>query len=183
MSMDIRPENSISNVDSRAGSINSRRSRSSSRSSIRSSASAKAHAAARKATLEAEDAALERLYAIQEEELCLRQRKKQLELQTSIAKAEVEERGYAIAEAEEQNQFHILDETHESVNLETTSNFPNLEAISEQKLDFTQNEMANTHELNQTQLAPMGLEQPSDRSQHVQPSTPRSKNLNRTAPE
>ena len=181
--MDIRPEDSISNVDSRAGSINSRRSRTSSRSSIRSSASAKARAAARKATLEAEAAALERLYAIQEEELRLRQRKKQLELQTSIAKAEAEERAYAIAEAEEQNQFHILDETHESVNLETTSNFPNLEAISEQKLDFTQNEMANAHESNQTQLAPMGLEQPSDRSQHVQPSTPRSKNLNQSAPE
>ena len=62
MSMDIRPEDSISKVDSRAGSINSRRSRTSSRSSIRSSASAKARAAARKATLEAEAAALERLY-------------------------------------------------------------------------------------------------------------------------
>ena len=182
MSMDIRPEDSISNVDARAGSINSRRSRSSSQSSIRSSESAKARAAARKATLEAEATALERLYAIQEE-LHLRQRKKRLELQTSIAKAEAEERAYAIAEAEEQNQIHILDETHESVNLETTSNFPNLEAISDQKLDSTQNEMANTHESNQTQLAAMGLEQPSDRSQHVQPSTPRSKNLNRTPPE
>ena len=78
MSMDnqIRPKDSISNVDSRAGFTNSRRSRTSSRSSIRSSASAKARAAARKATLEAEDVALERLYAIQEEELRLRQRKK-----------------------------------------------------------------------------------------------------------
>ena len=59
MSMDIRPEDSISNVASRAGSINLRRSRSSSRSSIRSFASAKARAAARKATLKAQAAALE----------------------------------------------------------------------------------------------------------------------------
>ena len=79
---------------------------------------------------------MERLYAIQEEELRLQQGKKQLELQTSIAKTENEERAYAIAEVEEQNQFHVLDETHESVNLETTSNFPNLVAISEQKLRF-----------------------------------------------
>ena len=56
--------------------------------------------------------------------------KKQLELQTSIAEAK--EGAYAIAEVEEQNQFHILDKTHESVNLETTSNFLNLKAISEQ---------------------------------------------------
>ncbi len=112
--MEIRPEDSISNVDSREGSINSRRSRTSSRSSVRSSASAKARATARKAILEAEAAALERLYVIQEEELRLQQRKKHLELQTNIAKAEAEERAYAIAEAEENKTLYVLDETHET---------------------------------------------------------------------
>ena len=181
--MDVRPEDSISIADSRASSTSSRRSRTSSLSSTRSSASAKARAAARKATLEAEAAALERLYAIQEEELRLRQRKKQLELQTSIAKAAAEERAYAIADAEEQNQFYVLDETHEGVNLETTFNLPNLEAISERNLNVTQTEVADAHKSNQMQLAPVGLEEPSNLSQHVQPLTPRSENPIPTTPE
>jgi Tfp pilus assembly protein PilE len=141
--MDVRPEDSISNVDSREGSIILRRSRTSSRSSIRSSASAKARASVRKAILEAEAAALERFYAIQEEELGLQQRKKLLELQTSIAEAEAEERAYALAE--EQNQLYVLDETHESVNLANTRNLTNPETISEQNLNVTQSEVANTN--------------------------------------
>ena len=181
--MDVAPEDSISVVDSRAGSTSSRRSRTSSLISIRSSASAKVRAAARKATLEAEAAALERLYAIQKEELRLRQRKKQLELQTSIGKAAAEERAYAIAETEEQNQFYVLDETHEGVNLETTFNLPNLELISERNLNVTQTELANAHESNEMQLAPVGLEEPSTPSQHVQPMTPRSEIPIRTTPE
>jgi len=179
--MDIRPEDSISIVDSQAGSTSSRRSQTSSLRSIRSSASTKAPAAARKVTLEAEAAALEWLYAIQEEELRFRQQKKQLELQTSIANTAAEERAYAIAEAEEQNQFCVLDETHEGVNLETTFNLPNLEAISERNV--TQTEVANAHESNQMQLAPVGMEEPSDPSQHVQPLTPRWENPIRITPE
>jgi hypothetical protein len=87
---DIRPEDSVSNVGSRDGSRLSTRSRASSKSSIRSSASAKANAAARKAILEDEAATLGRIHAIQEEELRLQQRKRQLELQTSIAKYNAE---------------------------------------------------------------------------------------------
>ena len=88
---DIRPKDSVSNVGSRDSSRLSTRSRASSKSSIRSSASAKANTAPTKAILEPEAAALECLYAIQEEELHLQQRKRQLELQTSIAKANAEE--------------------------------------------------------------------------------------------
>ncbi|CAB4024598.1 Hypothetical predicted protein, partial [Paramuricea clavata] len=81
---------------------------------LKSTTALLARAAVRKAILEAEAAALERLYAIQEEELRLQQRKKQLELPTSIAKAEAEERAYAIAEPEEQNQLNPVYSTTRS---------------------------------------------------------------------
>jgi hypothetical protein len=120
-----RPEDSLSNVGSRDGSRLSTRSRASSRSSVRSSASAKANAAARKAILEAEAVALERLYAIQEEELHLQQRKRQLELQTSIAKANAEERVYAAAQAEAMNNLYTVDDvedvSQQEVNLPSPS--------------------------------------------------------------
>jgi VIT1/CCC1 family predicted Fe2+/Mn2+ transporter len=103
----------VSNVGSRNGSRLSTRSRASSKSSIRSSASAKANAAARKAILEAETGTLERLYAIQEEELRLQQRKRQLELQTSIAKANAEERVYAAAQAEAMNNLYTVDDAED----------------------------------------------------------------------
>ena len=114
-STDIRPEDSVSNVGSQDGSRLSTRSRASSRSSTRSSSSAKVKAAARRAVLEAEAAALERLYAIQEEELRLQQRKKQLELQTCIDKAEAKEMAYAEAEAQEMRNFYVIDQTGEDI--------------------------------------------------------------------
>ena len=82
-----------------------------SRSSIRSWASEKAKAAAKKAILEAETASLERLYAIQEEELRLRQRKRHLELQTDIAKAE--EKAY-MPSAQETRNYFLVDQTGEN---------------------------------------------------------------------
>lgn len=88
--INIRPEDSVSNIGSERSSRRSVLSRASSRSSNRSAASAKVKAAARKAILEAEAAALQRLNALQEEELRLQQRMRQLELQTNIAKAEAE---------------------------------------------------------------------------------------------
>ncbi|KAK3735155.1 hypothetical protein QZH41_020254, partial [Actinostola sp. cb2023] len=99
--MDVRPEDSVSNISSRHGSkTSSRRSRSS---SVRSSAvsDARAMAAAKKAILGAEAATLQRLHQIEEEELRLRQRKKELKLQTEMAKAEAEELAYAQAEQRE----------------------------------------------------------------------------------
>ena len=114
-STDIRPEDSVSNVGSQDGSRLSTRSRASSRSLTRSSSSAKVKAAARRAVLEAEAAALERLYAIQEEELRLQQRKKQLELQTCIDKAEAKEMAYAEAEAQEMRNFYVIDQTGEDI--------------------------------------------------------------------
>ncbi len=162
--MEIRPEDSISNVDSREGSINSRRSRTSSRSSVRSSASAKARATARKAILEAEAAALERLYVIQEEELRLQQRKKHLDLQTNIAKAEAEERVYAIAEAEENKTLYVLDETHET----------RRENVNEVSTPAAVNEVLQNPENPEQSLTPFSLIQ-----------TPRygEENLNPTVPE
>jgi hypothetical protein len=178
--MEIRPEDSISNVDSREGSINSRRSRTSSRSSVRSSASAKARATARKAILEAEAAALERLYVIQEEELRLQQRKKHLELQTNIAKAEAEERAYAIAEAEENKTLYVLDETHET-RRENVNGVSTPAAASE--LNVTRTSLTNLDRVNEA------LQNPENPEQSLNPfpliQTPRcgEENLNPTVPE
>ena len=88
-SIEVRPEDSISNVG--------RRSRTS-RSSHTSSVSARAKAAARKAVLEAEAATLKMLHEIEEEELKLRQRKNELKLKTELAKARAEEHVYARVE-------------------------------------------------------------------------------------
>ncbi|CAB4008814.1 Hypothetical predicted protein [Paramuricea clavata] len=117
---DIRPEDSVSNAGSHDGSRLSTCSRASSKSSIRSSASAKSNTAARKAILKAEAAALERLYAIQEEELHLQQRKRQLELQTSIAKANAEERVYAAAQAEAMNNLYTVNDVEDVSQQEVT---------------------------------------------------------------
>ena len=105
----IRPDDSVSNVGTR--SLVSRVSHSSrtSQSSRTSSASARAKAAARKAILEAEAATLKRLHQIEEEELKLRQRKTELKFETELAKAEAEELVYAQAEEREiaANHFSI----------------------------------------------------------------------------
>jgi hypothetical protein len=81
---EVQPEDSASNIGSENRSRLSLRSRASSRSSTCSSASAKARGAAKRAILEAEVAAVERLCSIEEEELCLQQRRRQLELQIDI---------------------------------------------------------------------------------------------------
>ena len=137
---EIRPQDSVSNIASRDGSRVSTRSSVSSRSSIRSSASAKAKAAAKKAILEAEAATLQRLYAIQEEELRLQQRKRYLELQTDIAKAEAEERVYAEAAAQESRNYFIVDQTGEAtegtVSIETINPVDN---TSQEVVDHIKN--------------------------------------------
>ena len=104
---EVQPDDSVSNVGSENYSRLSLRSRASSRSSTRSSASAKVRA--KRAVIEAEVALIQRLCAIEEEELRLQQRKRQLELQTNLAKAEAEERAYA--ELEELEAFQTIDET------------------------------------------------------------------------
>ena len=98
---ELKPEDSVSNVGSRASTKLSRRSGSvTSRASRASSISAaKTKAAAKRAVLEAEAANLERIQAIQREELSLQMKRKQVELQTEIAKAQAEEHVYAEAEA------------------------------------------------------------------------------------
>ncbi|XP_028395694.1 uncharacterized protein LOC114519723 [Dendronephthya gigantea] len=104
---DVQPDDSVSNIGSENYSRLSLRSRASSRSSTRSSASAKARA--KRAVIEAEIALIQRFCAIEEEELRLQQRKRQLELQKNLAKAEAEERAYA--EQEELETFHTIDQT------------------------------------------------------------------------
>ena len=91
-SLEIHPEDRVSNVGSR--SLVSRSSHAL-RSSRNSSASAKARAAAKKAILKAEAATIKMIHEIEEEELKLRQRKHKLELETELAKAEAEELAYA----------------------------------------------------------------------------------------
>ncbi len=112
---DIRSEDSVSSVGSRDGSRLSTRSRASSKSSIRSSARAKCQRSREKSDL----------YGIQEEELRLQQTKRQLELQTSIAKANAEERVYAAAQAEAMNNLYTVDDaedvSQQEVNLPSPS--------------------------------------------------------------
>ena len=104
---EVQPNDSASNVGSENYSRLSFRSLASSKCSTRSSASAKARE--KRAIIEAEVAAIQRLCAIEEEELRLQQRKRQLELQINLAKAEAEEKAYA--EPDESEMFQTLDET------------------------------------------------------------------------
>ena len=99
---DVTPDDSISNVGSRARSRHSHRSKSSSGrskgSATSSVQSARAKAAAKKAMLEAEARKLENWQALKKEELALEMKKKGLELETEIPKAAVEELAYAQVE-------------------------------------------------------------------------------------
>ena len=102
---DIAPSDSISNVGSRADSKHSRTSRRSRSSSVRSKESttssvlsARAKAAAKRAMLEAEATKFEDWQALKKEELALQLKRKALELQTEIAKAQAEELAYAQVE-------------------------------------------------------------------------------------
>lgn len=100
----LDPEDSISNVGSRATSKVPQKSKASSRASSRSSrrssvSSARIAAAAKRASLTAEASMLREQQALQQEELRLQQRKQELALETEIAKAKAEERALAEAEA------------------------------------------------------------------------------------
>ena len=103
---EVCPEDSISSAGSRASSKLSRRSKKSlstaSRVSSRASSIsvAKTKAAAKRAVLQAEAASLESFHALQKEELSIQQRRRALELQTEIGKAQAEELVYAEAEAD-----------------------------------------------------------------------------------
>ena len=102
---ELRPEDSISNAGSRVSSRSSRHSRRSSSIGSRTSSisAAKANAAAKRAVLQAETANLEKYHTLQKEELSLQLRKRALELQTEIEKAQAEELVYAEAEADHEN--------------------------------------------------------------------------------
>ena len=113
---DIRPEDSISNVESQLSSRVSARSRAS---SSRSSISEKARATARKAALEAKAASIKSMHEIQAEELRLPQKRVQLQLQTDIAVAEAERMAYEQAEAEE--SFPLARDTDPLANTQARS--------------------------------------------------------------
>lgn len=102
---ELRPEDSISNAGSRVSSRSSRHSRRSSSAGSRTSSisAAKAKAAAKRAVLQAEAANLEKFHTLQKEELSLQLRKRALELQTEIEKAQAEELVYAEAKADREN--------------------------------------------------------------------------------
>ena len=94
---EIRPEDSVSS----AGSQKSKRSsRQSGTSSIKSSSSAKTRAAAKQAALEAKANGLQKLHELQWEELKIKQKKSQVELQAEIAAAEAEKIVYEQSEEE-----------------------------------------------------------------------------------
>ena len=96
-SIEVRPEDSVSNVTCCLRVSHSSHVSKTSRSSHTSSVSARAKAAARKAVPEAEAATLKMLHEIEEEEPKLRQRKNELKLKTELAKT-AEEHAYAQVE-------------------------------------------------------------------------------------
>ena len=100
----LDPEDSISNVGSRATSKVPQKSKACSRASSKSSrrssvSSARKAVAVKRASLTAEASMLREQQALQQEELRLQQRKQELALETEIAKAKAEERALAEAEA------------------------------------------------------------------------------------
>ena len=108
---EVEPEDSVSNVGSRARSkgARSRSSRVSSAVSKRSAASSAANSrikvAARKAALEAKAASLQTFQDLEREEFLLKQRKETLKLHTELAVASAEERVFS--DAEERVSLHL----------------------------------------------------------------------------
>ena len=101
----LHPKDSISNIGSikskSAASSRRRKSKSSASSSLSQSSNAsgaRLRASAKKAALSVEAAALKRRQDIQLEELLLKQKKENFELETELAKAEAEEKVYCYCE-------------------------------------------------------------------------------------
>ena len=132
---DIAPSDSISNVGSCADSKHSRTSRRSRSSSVRSkesttssALSARAKASAKRAMLEAEATKFKDWQALKKEELALQLKRKALELQTEIAKAQAEELAYAQAEndgGEENNTGMSLTRAQQHLTTESARNVMN----------------------------------------------------------
>ena len=94
-SIEVCPEDSVSNVSCCLRMSHASQVSKTSWSSHTSSVSARAKAEARKAAPEAEAATLKTLHEIEEEELKLHQHKNELKLKTELAKARAEEHAYA----------------------------------------------------------------------------------------
>ncbi|CAB3981354.1 PREDICTED: uncharacterized protein LOC107342904, partial [Paramuricea clavata] len=114
--LDIRPEDSVSNAGSRAGSESQVTSMSklSKRSSNSSVSVSRARASAKKAILEAQSASLAKRQALQEEQLRLQQKADQLDLETELAKAQAEERAYLEADKKSDVSFSKRDKSETS---------------------------------------------------------------------
>ena len=114
---DVTPSDSVSNAGSgsRASSKSSRHSVRSEKSTSSSVLSARAKAAAKKAMLEAEATKLEEWQALQKEELALQLKRRALEIQTEIAKAQAEELAYAQAESGDRRSLTEEDNTGKSL--------------------------------------------------------------------
>ena len=153
-SIEVRPEDSISNVG--------RRSRTS-RSSHTSSVSARAKAAARKAVLEAEAATLKMLHEIEEEELKLRQRKNELKLKTELAKARAEEHVYARVETGA-NSPHASDQNKK---------LPPTPQLTEENLE---NKVEGQNEPNEEKPEPAFVEKLPIQTKALNPEAPAWKN-------
>jgi hypothetical protein len=108
--LDIRPEDSVSNAGSRAGSKES----GDQHVQIIKTAS-RARASAKKAILEAQSASLAKRQALQEEQLRLQQKADQLDLETELAKAQAEERAYLEADKESGVSFSKRDKSETSL--------------------------------------------------------------------
>lgn len=100
----VSPEDSASN----AGSRDSFHTRSVIGSRTSSTASAKARSAAKKAALEPKAATLQKLHDLEIEELRIKQRKAEIQLQANIAEAEAERQVFEEAEAEENRERELF---------------------------------------------------------------------------
>jgi len=100
----VGPEDSVSN----AGSRDSFHTRSVIGSRTSNTPSANARSAAKKAALEAKAATLQKLHDLEIEELRIKQRKAEIQLQADIAEAEAERQVFEEAEAEENRERELF---------------------------------------------------------------------------
>ncbi|XP_028407167.1 uncharacterized protein LOC114529553 [Dendronephthya gigantea] len=145
----IQPEDSISTAGSHKSSRFQTRSIAT---SVRSSSSARARAAAKQAALEAKANALNKLHELQLEELKIKQKKSQVELQAEIAAVEAEKHVYEQSEASDVNSNRSARSRHvaaKSIQQHVRANKP-----ASLKPHATENSLRQREAFNSQQLNP-----------------------------
>ena len=162
-SIEVRPEDSVSNVSCCLRMSHSSQVSKTLRSSHTSSVSTRAKAEARKAAPEAEAATLKMLHEIEEEELKLHQHKNELKLKTELAKARAEEHAYAQVEIGT-NSPHASDQKKK---------LPPTPQLTEENLE---NKVEGQNEPNEEKPEPAFVEKLPIQTKALNPEAPKWKN-------